>query len=381
MSLLARIRAAFLADAPVDQQLQRLDTSFSFLEGVRRLRRHQWRWRDLQFCVTIPTLIFCFVVCKKPTLVPRMLFAILLIYLMTAPAPAQFFRNFMPTATWLILFYTCRYIDSSWRPPIFVRVLPGLETIFYGGDLSETLSNTHNNFCDILAWIPYGLVHFGAPFVVSLVMFLFGPPGLLPVFHFAFGYMNLVGVIIQLSFPNAPPWYRVLHGLAKANYSMEGSAGGLERVDKLTGLNWYTGTFKASPLVFGAFPSLHSGSAVMEALFMTYLFPQAGPVLALYVMWIWWATMYLTHHYFIDLIGGGLLSLIVYSLCSITILPQKQEGKFGRWSYSYVKHGMSRVPEYSKAAEEEAFEPEFELGSINRDPAQLISRSSTPRPL
>lgn len=379
MSLLTRVRAAFLADAPADQHLQQLDTNFSFFEGLRRLRRHQWRWRDLQFCVIIPTLIFCFVVCEKPTLIPRTLFTLLLIYLVTAPATGQFFRNFLPTATWLLLFYACRYIKPEWRPPIFVRVLPGLETIFYGGDLSETLSASNNSFCDILAWIPYGLVHFGAPFVVSFVMFVFGPPGLLPVFHFAFGYMNLIGVIIQLSFPNAPPWYRRLYGLAKANYSMKGSAGGLERVDTLTGLNWYTIPFKESPLVFGAFPSLHSGSAVMEALFMSYLFPQAGPILVLYVMWIWWATMYLTHHYFIDLIGGALLSLFVFYICSITILPQKQEGKFGRWSYSYVKHGISRVPEYSKAVEEETYEPEFELGTIPRDSA-LLSRSSTPRP-
>ena len=89
--------------------------------------------------------------------------------------------------------------------------------------------------------------------------------------------------------------------------------------------------------------------------------------------------MYLTHHYFIDLIGGALLSLFVFYICSITILPQKQEGKFGRWSYSYVKHGISRVPEYSKAVEEETYEPEFELGTIPRDSA-LLSRSSTPRP-
>lgn len=369
-----RVKAAFLSDAPSDQSLQKLQSNFSFLEGIRRLRRHQWRKRDLQYCLMVPILIYAFIICKKPTLLPRTAMAAILLYLCTAPAFSQFFLNFMPTGTWLILFYVCRYIDPAYRPPIFVRVLPGLETIFYGGDLSETLAASPNTACDVLAWIPYGLVHFGAPFVVSFLIYIFAPPTTLPVFHFAFGYMNLIGVLTQLCFPNAPPWYRKLHGLEKADYTMPGSAGGLERIDKLLHVDLYSTPFKASPLVFGAFPSLHSGSAVMEALFMSYLFPICAPIVAVYVLWIWWATMYLTHHYFVDLIGGGVLSLVVFNMCRITILPQKEKGKFGRWSYSQLKFGLplssrtGRNEDYRRVYDEEtALEPyaeDFEMETL-----------------
>lgn len=55
---------------------------------------------------------------------------------------------------------------------------------------------------------------------------------------------------------------------------MAGSPGGLARIDTLFGGSGYTETFSAAPLVFGAFPSLHAGSATMEALFLSHFFPR-----------------------------------------------------------------------------------------------------------
>lgn len=312
----------------------------SFFEGLRRIRNHKYRKRDLQYLVMLPILTYCFIVCAEPPALFRICLALLLIYLCVVPATSQFFLNFMPTGTYLLLFYVCRYINPKYRPPIYVRVLPGLETIFYGNDLSDTLAASPNTFFDILAWLPYGLAHYGAPFVVSIILFLFGPPTYLSTFHFTFGYMNVVGVATQILFPNAPPWYRRLYGLAKADYSMHGSAGGLERIDRLLGTKLYTAGFEGNPMVFGAFPSLHSADAVIEALFMSHLFPKLTPFFILYVMWIWWSTMYLTHHYFVDLVGGGILSLVAFSLTRISSLPQVDVKKFGRWSYSKVNYGM-----------------------------------------
>lgn len=159
---------------------------------------------------------------------------------------------------------------------------------------------------DVLAWIPYGLTHFGAPFVCSGIMFIFGPPGTVPVFAKAFGYMNLTGVLIQLFFPCSPPWYENLYGLAPANYGMQGSPAGLAAIDKLLGFDMYTSTFTASPMVFGAFPSLHSGCATIEALFMSHTFPKLRPLFVLYTLWLWWAAMYFSHHYIVDLVAGSI---------------------------------------------------------------------------
>ena len=87
---------------------------------------------------------------------------------------------------------------------------------------------------------------------------------------------------------------------------MPGNPAGLARVDHLFGTNFYKNTFGSSPIVFGAFPSLHSGFACIIAMFLGFLLPRRAVFIGsgIYVLWLWWATMYLQHHYFIDVLGG-----------------------------------------------------------------------------
>jgi membrane-associated phospholipid phosphatase len=88
--------------------------------------------------------------------------------------------------------------------------------------------------------------------------------------------------------------YELRHGLTPAHYSMLGSPGGLARIDALFGTRGYTATFTASPMVFGAFPSLHAGAATMEALFLSHFFPKRRWIYWVYCGWLFWSTMYLT---------------------------------------------------------------------------------------
>jgi membrane-associated phospholipid phosphatase len=179
--------------------------------------------------------------------------------------------------------------------------------------LSNILAAHKHVILDVLAWFPYGICHFGSPAVVSAVMFIFGPPGSTPIFAKTFGWMNITGVLIQLIFPCSPPWYENKYGFAPANYSIAGSPAGLAAIDKLFGVDLYTSTFTASPQVFGAFPSMHSANATLEALFMAYLFPHLSWLWFSYALWLWWATMYLSHHYAIDLVAGSLRKSLHYS--------------------------------------------------------------------
>lgn len=115
--------------------------------------------------------------------------------------------------------------------------------------------------------------------------------------------------------------YEIIYGSALADYSIPGEAGGLLRIDAILGLDLYSSTFGNSPLVFGAFPSLHSGCATLEMLFVVYLCPRLKPVALLYVLWMWFATMYLTHHYMIDLVGGSIYAILTFTVAQ-NFLPQ-----------------------------------------------------------
>ncbi|KAI9022999.1 hypothetical protein CLU79DRAFT_749889 [Phycomyces nitens] len=303
-----------------------------FVFYMQSIRRH-WTWSSWQYPLIITLLAFDIAIIQAPPLAVRIILACLFLTSLTIPYVRRFVLPALPIFTWLITFYACQFIPLDYRPKhIFVNILPTLERILYGSNLSEIISKHTHWTLDLLAWLPYGVIHFAFPFVLSLLLFVFGPPSCLKLFGSAFGFMNIAGVLTQLCFPNASPWYENIYGSSPADYSIKGEAGGLSRIDDILGLQLYGSTFGNSPLVFGAFPSLHSGCATIEMLFLFYLCPRLWPVCIAYTMWMWWATMYLTHHYMIDLVGGSIYALIAFCIAR-PYLPTIQPNARTRLAY------------------------------------------------
>ena len=327
----------FLSERPEGSTIADLDFSMNPKRNISKLLRHKFTKKEIaHYSFMFSVLLFVFITNPASWFLKTAFYSFMgLIFLM--PLTSQFFWNALPILTWLALYFTSSYFPASKRPHITVKVLPAIETILYGDNLSDILAASTNTFLDILAWLPYGIFHFGAPFVVAAILFVFGPPRILNGYAFAFGYMNLIGVIVQTAFPAAPPWYKILYGLQTANYTMHGSPGGLARIDKLFGINLYTSGFENSSVIFGALPSLHSGCATMEALFFSYCFPSLKPLFIIYLCWLWWATMYLTHHYFVDLMAGSVLSYILFQYTKYNQLPLVDTSLFCRWSYGSLK--------------------------------------------
>ncbi|KAI8343117.1 hypothetical protein BC941DRAFT_388030 [Chlamydoabsidia padenii] len=272
-------------------------------------------------------------VIQRPGWIIKTILGIALILSLFIPYIRRFTKPALPVFGWVITFYACQFIPNECRPNhIFVNILPTLERVLYGASLSEIISKHTHPILDILAWLPYGVIHFTFPFILVFILFLVGPPKSANVFGQAFGYMNLAGVLTQLVFPNASPWYEMTYGSSPADYSIHGEPGGLARIDDILGLKLYKSTFGGSPLVFGAFPSLHSGSATIEMLFVTYLYPKLWPLGVLYTMWLWWSTMYLTHHYLIDLVGGSIYAFLTFFVAR-QFLPQVDPSKSNRLAY------------------------------------------------
>ncbi|RHZ87757.1 hypothetical protein Glove_30g20 [Diversispora epigaea] len=296
------------------------------------LYNHNWSIYDLQYVFLLVLGGFLFYIIENPFILKTVIVFIFIfgLYFRTT---RTFFVPFLPIAAWLILFYSCRFIPGSSRPHIYVSVLPALENILYGDNLSAIIATNTNILKDVLAWLPYGVFHFMLPFLTSLGLWWFGPPGILAVFSRAFGYMNIAGVLTQLAFPCSPPWYEYVHGMnTPASYTMRGDPGGLARIDELFNSNTYSLTFGGSPMVFGAFPSLHSGCAIIQALFISHLLPKTRPIWFAYVLWIWWACMYLTHHYMVDLVGGGIYAFVTFWI-SWNYLPKINHENYNRWDY------------------------------------------------
>ncbi|KAF9358744.1 Aureobasidin resistance protein Aur1 [Mortierella sp. AD094] len=319
----------------------------AMISTIRPLQKHRYTLYDLQYVFLFILFSFCYYIMDKPVWF-KLPIALGAIGLLIPRKTRQFMLPFLAIAAWLILFYCCRFIPSEWRPHIFTSVLPALENILYGGNISEMLAQTTSPVKDLLAWMPYGVLHFALPFVTAILIVFFGPPGTLPVFARTFGYMNLAGVLTQLFFPCAPPWYETNYGAFEpATYSMPGSPGGLARVDDILGLDMYKSTFTASPLVFGAFPSLHSACAWQLAFFLVFIFgPRSIPFVVGYVFWIWWATMYLGHHYVVDLVGGAGYAVVAFWIGSFflpSVLPQYHNDKA-----AHVIHDLGDAMNYQE---------------------------------
>jgi len=313
---LQRVWTAFVA------AVGRLDKSLAPRDTINKLRQHSFTFSDSIYIFHIALATFWITIMQVPGFPLKLMIPILYAIALLIPLTSQFFIPATPIFAWLLTFYSSRFIPPSWRPDISVVLLPTLESVLYGANISDILTRFTHPVLDILAWLPYGLIHFIFPFVVGAFLWLFRTKEALHLWGRTFGYMNLIGVIIQILLPCAPPWYELIYGLTPANYSMPGSAGGLARIDKLFHSNGYAVTFGNAPVVFGAFPSLHSACATIEALFISHFFPQMTRYIWSYAAILYWATMYLTHHYLIDVVVGSCLAVV----CFYLFLPEELKG-------------------------------------------------------
>lgn len=183
----------------------RLETTTSISLSISRLKSHHFTFSEkFKWISQFILALFSLFILEAPFLLKL---AIVSLYTLTIliPLTSQFFLPASPIFSWLLLFACAKYIPASSRPHIWVSVLPTLETIWYGANVSDILTRFGHPFLDVLAWLPYGLIHFVAPFVVAACLFIFGPPSAVKVFATSAGFMNVIGVMVQILIPCAPP--------------------------------------------------------------------------------------------------------------------------------------------------------------------------------
>jgi hypothetical protein len=238
------VGAAFIA------AVGRLDKSLSPLITLRKLTTHTFVLSDCMYIVHALIATIWFILMQQPGFPIKLLIPILWIIALLVPLTSQFFVPATPVFNYLLSFYSARFVPQSWRPGISVALLPTLEYVLYGANISDLLTRWTHPVLDIIAWFPYGVGHFVLPFVVAAFLWLFRSKEVLHFWGKAFGYLNLTGVLFQIVFPCSAPWYELIHGLTPANYGMKGSPGGLGRIDALFHSQGYTVTFSNSPVVF-----------------------------------------------------------------------------------------------------------------------------------
>eukprot|EP00871_Galdieria_phlegrea_P000344 jgi/Galph1/130/GphlegSOOS_G4854.1 len=220
----------------------------------------------------------------------------------------------LPLIIWFSVFSLYPLLSLEWRPAINTTLLPKLEGLLHFP--YRWFATRSSQAADFIAAIPY-TIHAILPGMFFLYLLFMEGKKAAFCFFVSLGVMNTVAVLTQILFPVAPPWYFELNAFARAEHWMKGNPGAaLSRVDRLFGIVFYRETYTTQNRIpFGSFPSLHAAWPSLVA----FCFPCRGShlfkVLAVcYVGLIYWAAMYLQHHYVIDLVGGTLYAYVTYRL-------------------------------------------------------------------
>jgi len=204
---------------------------------------------------------------------------------------------------WLILFQFASLIPETYKPEIDVTTLPIVEKAIFGTMMDRVVAIPSHDLLVLLAAFPY-IIHFALPWVFAVYLYHTQERPL--TFLWVIGFLNTAAVFTHLFFPTAPPWYLDKFGSKPATYDLKGDPGRLKYADHVLPWPIFEPLYDNNPIVFGSFPSLHAAWPFLIAAYSTKL----GHAKWLYVLWVWWAAIYLKHHYIIDLAGGALYTFV-----------------------------------------------------------------------
>lgn len=166
-----------------------------------------------------------------------------------------------------------------------------------------------------LTWIPLPLSLAGYLFFKNRPQF----------FNFAFTFLlvNLIGFVIYYLYPAAPPWYSQQYGF-KFIANTPGNTAGLSRFDSFFHVGIFKSIYEKSSNVFAAMPSLHS-SYPLIAVYYAIKNKVSRPLailIGITMPGIWFAAVYTSHHYVLDVLAG--ISCAITGIILVNIFVAKK---------------------------------------------------------
>ncbi len=147
-----------------------------------------------------------------------------------------------------------------------------------------------------LCWVPVPILFAGYLFFTNRRLFL--------EFALTFLLVNLLGFTIYYLHPAAPPWYVQQHGLRFQPLTV-GSTAGLASFDKYFGVSLFQSLYAKNSNVFAAMPSLHSAYPVVVVFYaLKGRLGWANLFFLTVMLGIWFAAVYNSHHYVLDILAG-----------------------------------------------------------------------------
>lgn len=238
---------------------------------------------------------------------------------------------FTPLFIYLVCYSSLKFLHDYNPFPIIIKKLYDIEVAFFGVtvdgvkiSLCEYFNLHINTLSDIISgmfyitWAPF-------PILFGLLMFFKSKRKLTFDFWTCFLVANILGFVIYIVLPAAPPWYYLKYG-DQLMAGAPGEPGGLARFDELIGFPLYHGMYSQGTNTFGALPSMHAAFPLILSYYsLKYGNKILSSIFIISLLCIWFGAIYTNHHYLIDVllgIGCAIIGiLIAESLVSSRFAP------------------------------------------------------------
>ena len=246
------------------------------------------------------------------------------------PVTRRFLADFAPLVLFWVLYDSLKLIPINWRGTIRVQgpyqiemALDGFRSGVAHIIPSHFFTQHHLAILDIITGTAYGL-HVIVPFLVSLRWWFVDRARSIS-FNRLLLIANLCCFATYLAFPVTPPWYISHYGFATPDWSLPGEAAGLHHFDAIFGVEYFGPMYSGlNGYIFGAVPSGHALFPVLLLWSGWDRWRRARGLAVGYMLLIWFAAVYLNHHYVIDVILGVYYGSVVW--CAKTVILPRLSG-------------------------------------------------------
>ena len=235
----------------------------------------------------------------------------------------RFILGFTVFIAFWVLFDSMKAFPNYRYNTVHIADIYHLEKHLFGIKGSDGIVRTPNEFwlvhqctfldiaagCFYLCWIPLPLAFAGYLFYRDKEAFF--------RFSLSFLLVNLLGFVVYYACPAAPPWYVEQYGFV-FNPHTPGNTAGLGRWDAYFHAHVFAGLYAKSSNVFAAMPSLHASYPLTVLYYgVRYRLRWWNALFATIMVGIWFAAVYASHHYVLDVLAGiccGLAGLKLFDL-------------------------------------------------------------------
>jgi hypothetical protein len=222
----------------------------------------------------------------------------------------KFITGFSIFIVFWVLYDYMKAFPNYWFNPVHIQDLYEAEKAVFGiRDGAAVLTPNEfwlqqsNSFLDVmsgffyLTWIPVPLAFAAFLFFWNRRQFVY--------FSLTFLLVNLLGFVVYYLYPAAPPWYVQLHGFDFIA-ATPGNTAELAKFDAFFNVTIFNSLYAKGSNVFAAMPSLHSAYPLI--VFYYALRNNLGVVAKVFfgiiTAGIWFAAVYTSHHYVLDVLAG-----------------------------------------------------------------------------